>query len=356
MLSTSYELSLAKSYVSHWGMIEAVRELLQNALDSESAFEWEFKDDALFLHSRNSLLEPRTLLLGITSKADNKDAIGSFGEGYKIAMLVLTRLGYGLKIYNGRNTWIPEFRFNRKYDSDMLYVVSTNSKFVNEGTTFKISGLSEYDIEYIKDSCLHMQKDIGEIKQTRYGKILINKPGRLYVGGLFICTTELKFGYDILPQYIRLERDRQTVDNWDLKVITRDMWFDTEDLKYVAKLIEAGVEDLDHASWSTTNLVKEACYQHFIREHKGAIIAENQRELDALVKKGMTNVVIVRSTFGNIVKSHSSYSYEVSKILAPPPITTELRKWLKENSKYMRKPARESFFALINKAKNWRHL
>ncbi len=101
MLSRAYELSLSKQYVSHWGMADGVRELLQNALDSESPFEWEFKDGSLFLHSRYSKLEPRTLLLGQTSKAEDTTAIGSFGEGYKIAMLVLTRAHF-------RYTWIRE--------------------------------------------------------------------------------------------------------------------------------------------------------------------------------------------------------------------------------------------------------
>lgn len=81
--SESYELPLSRDNVRHWGLKEAVRELIQNALDSESPFEYAFAQGQLFITSRFARLEARTLVLGSTSKSDRDDAIGSFGEGYK---------------------------------------------------------------------------------------------------------------------------------------------------------------------------------------------------------------------------------------------------------------------------------
>lgn len=40
-----YPLSLTKDYVSRWGMVEAVRELIQNSLDSSAPFKYEFRKD-----------------------------------------------------------------------------------------------------------------------------------------------------------------------------------------------------------------------------------------------------------------------------------------------------------------------
>lgn len=48
----TYELPIAREYVRHWSMPEAVREIIQNALDSDSPFEYEFKDHKLYVYSR----------------------------------------------------------------------------------------------------------------------------------------------------------------------------------------------------------------------------------------------------------------------------------------------------------------
>jgi len=353
MLSRAYELSLAKNYVAHWGMVEGVRELLQNAIDSESPFEWEFKDGTLLLHSRFSKLEPRTLLLGSTVKADDAESIGSFGEGYKIAMLVLTRLGYKVTIYNGKSIWRPEFKFNTKYESDMLYVISTSAKVLNRGVTFEVSGLSSCDYDQIVNMCLHMQKEIGEIKQTQYGRILMSKPGHLYVGGLFICSTGLKYGYDIEPRHITLERDRQTVSHWNLRETTTKMWFDLEDLDYTIKLMEADIPDLADAEYSTPQVVKEACYQHFKSKHPDTVIAKDQSELDELVQKGM-KVTVYGGYYGKVVQGSAQYQHDVKdKKLNQTPIQ-QLEEWFKDNKQHMRRHGIVAFKKLLIDAKGWR--
>ena len=140
MFEKIYELPISKDYVRHWGMNEGIREIIQNALDSESPFEWEFKDETLLIKSRHANLKPSTLLLGVTSKEGNKDAIGSFGEGYKIAMLVLIRCGYNVHIYNGEVVWTPEFRLNKKFNAETLHIIETTAPNNNEGVTFEISG------------------------------------------------------------------------------------------------------------------------------------------------------------------------------------------------------------------------
>jgi len=353
MLSKSYELSLSKNYVNHWGMVEGVRELLQNAIDSDSPFEWELDDGKLSLHSRFSKLEPRTLLLGSSSKTDDPDSIGNFGEGYKIAMLVLTRLGYDMKIYNGRNTWVPEFRFNRKYESDMLYVVSSSASVINEGVTFEVSGLSDFDIDQIKDMCLHLQDDIGEIKQTNYGRILINKPGHLYVGGLFICKTELKYGYDIDPKHITLERDRQTVSNWDLQMLTTKMWFETKDMDLVVSLIEANLDDVGYADWGTPDVVKDACYRHFRAQHPEEVIAKDHAELESLIERGM-KVYVSSGYYGKIIKNTSAYRADVKDYKLNISISQEMEDWFKKNRQHMRRHAIVAFKKLLLESKKWK--
>ncbi|TXG97720.1 MAG: hypothetical protein E6R08_06270 [Nevskiaceae bacterium] len=330
-------------------MAEAVRELIQNALDSDSPFVYEFDPEqpdcyTLRLNSEFAKLEPHTLLLGSTSKADNADAIGSFGEGFKIALLVLTRMGYDTEIHNGSLLWKPRFRHNRTFGTELLVVEETtlpNKR--NRGLTFLVRGLSVSDVDAVRASCLRMQDDIGAIRQTQYGDILLDRKGELYVGGLRICETEYEFGYNIRPEFIRLERDRQTVASWDLGVLTRDMWYDTEDWDRVTELMESGSVDLRLSEYHSPEKVKDACYKHFRSKNPGAVVAKNQEELEELVRRGMTEVRVVSGPYYSAVSSSRGYREERPEIHLKLSPTAILENWLKNNRAEMRTKAIQSF-------------
>ncbi len=359
--SKIYELSLVKNYVSHWGMAEAVRELIQNALDSDSPFVYEFVPDeegdasTLRLTSEFAKLSPQTLLLGATSKADSRDAIGSFGEGYKIALLVLTRLGYDVDMLNGDLLWKPRFKFNRQFGEELLAIEETTlADKRNKGLTFLVHGLSPADVAAVRASCLRMQDSIGAVKQTTYGDILLERPGELYVGGLLICTTEMKFGYDIKPEFIRLERDRQTVSSWDLATITRDMWFETKEFDRIAELIEAEAPDLEYAKYTSPELVKEACYQLFRRNNPGALVAGSQAELKEMIERGLTTTVYVGGGMYSAVSQSASYRRETHTLVAVQLPVERLRQWLSTNRGEMRSKSIEAFKKLIAEAQGWK--
>ena len=353
MFEKIYELPINKEYVRHWGMNEAIRELIQNAIDSESPFEWTFTNDRLRIRSKHSKLEPATLLLGTTTKAEDGSKIGSFGEGYKIAMLVLTRAGYKVVIHNGDVTWSPEFRLNKKFGAETLHIIETQGSSSNQGVTFEVNGLTHSDIEEIKESCLWMQDTIGEFKSTYYGDILIEQPGKLYVGGLFICKTEMDYGYDVKPEYLKLERDRQTVDSFDLRILTKDMWFETEEYDKIAKLMEDDIHDLSLADWNTPELVKEACYQRFVEENPGYSLVSSNTELKEMVEDGMTKVVVSSSSYGNTIRDSDSYKanmVEVKPKAHPPAI---MANYYINNKKYMKRAAQVEFKKLIAASKEW---
>lgn len=116
--TNSYELTLTPNYVSDWNFNDALRELIQNGtdqevLDPDNEFQIDYspKEKVLRLKNRKSVLKINTLLLGRSSKANNEDTVGQFGEGYKIAALVLNRLGKTFTIYNNEKNEVWESRF-----------------------------------------------------------------------------------------------------------------------------------------------------------------------------------------------------------------------------------------------------
>ena len=351
--SKTYELPLSKEYVSHWGMCEAVRELIQNGLDSDSPFEWEMhpEDQTLVIRSRFAKLEPKTLLLGHTSKAGS-DKIGSFGEGYKIALLVLTRCGYQVEVRNGDRLWTTKFVHSRTFEAEVLCIEDSPASSVTQGLEFVVHGLTPNEFSDIRNLCLHMQHDLGEVLTTSKGTILRARPGKLYVGGLYVCDTKLRFGYNISPEFMRLERDRKTVDSFDLQFVTKQMWFDTERWDEIAELIGEEIEDLKYAEYGTPQMVKEACYKAFKAKHPGAVVAKDQEELNRLVQKGMTNVIISSAYYPHII-STTGYKHEVEEpTKSPHEVLTE---WLAANRREMRSASIEAFKKqLLVQATKWR--
>lgn len=355
----TYELSLTRAYVARWGAVQAIRELIQNALDSESPFVYEFIQDENGLHlrlnSQFATLTPQTLLLGATSKTGSDTAIGSFGEGYKIALLVLTREGFDVDVLNGDLIWKPRFKMSRMFGEDVLVIDEhvSNDKS-NKGLTFLVRNLDVDTHQQVIESCLLMQSEIGEVKSTKYGDILLDRPGLLYVGNLFICKTELKYGYNILPKYMRLERDRQTVSSWDLKDTTVKMWYEIGDTPRVAKMIYEGVPDVEYARYDSSTLIKEECYRVFRQNNPDALLARSPEEMRKMIEDGMTKVVYVGGGAYDVISASPSYRSSVvsSKIHHASPHEV-LTKWLTDNRSEMRTHAIVAFKSLIKESEKW---
>lgn len=347
------ELPLSRSYVRHWGVREAVKELIQNAIDSDSPFEYEFYGDTLTITSRNSSLEARTLILGATSKEGETDKIGSFGEGYKIALLVLTREGLPVYIRNGYYDWVPSFKFSENYGDEVLCITECPAERVGQGLEFVIGGLSHQQASDIRDSCLLMQAEMDDVIETVRGDILPSRPGKLYVGGLFVCDTKLAYGYNMKPEYLRLERDRMTVDDFDVKWQAKDMWFSTKRWDEIAELMEREIPDLEYAEHGCPELVKEACFRQFQKNNPGAIAVSSQKEMEEAVAKGMTKTVYVGGSYRSAITTSPSYREQVSHIVRQSTPSELLRVWLERHQRMMSLPLRQEFKAVIAAAEKW---
>lgn len=356
MPSTVYQLPLSPDYVRHWGVREAVRELIQNAIDSTAEFEYTMLADGLTLRSRGITLDPSTLVLGVTSKADDEKAIGSFGEGYKIALLVLARMDKIVAVMNGTRVWTPEFRQSPQFGTKLLHIVERASDAESQDLEFRIFGLDQDELEGILESCLLMQPQMEDAITVAQGRILPSRPGKLYVGGLYICDTELEFGYDVKPQFIQLERDRQTVSNWDLKTLTRDMWFGTEQHDRVAELIHREVPDVAYVEYGgATDMVRDACYRLFQKLHPGGVAARTQKELEEMVERGLVKTVVVGGGFYTAVSGSRAYQAGEGAAVVVPTPQAVLQAFFDQYAKHMPRLPKVAMKKLIERSKEWRN-
>ena len=246
-----YELSLVKSYVQEWTAEDAIREIIQNAIDESNrvednamSVEYDPEEKTLTISNKKSVLTHDTLLLGNTSKATDDNMIGKFGEGYKLGILVLTRENHPVTIqnYGLKETWTARFVNSRRWKDEVLTIFTEKSQIWSKPThnnlSFVISNVDQgmYD-EVVKKTLFLKDIYTGEYiednyKKTSYGNILFeeSEKGRVYVNGLFVTILEdLKYGYDIKARYIEIGRDRNLIDSYKITKYTTLMWMEIQD-------------------------------------------------------------------------------------------------------------------------------
>ena len=82
-MNKNYEITISPNYVSNWGIKEAIRELLQNAIDGETNGYQKIIDyngQTLNITSLGIELEAKDLILGCSSKTEQDGMIGKYGE------------------------------------------------------------------------------------------------------------------------------------------------------------------------------------------------------------------------------------------------------------------------------------
>lgn len=277
-------LSLSPDYVSKWGVWEAVRELLQNAIDTKdyqiNADRDNFK---LSIVSKGGLLEKSTLLLGNSSKRNDNSTIGTYGEGFKLALLVLLREGKKVHLKNGADIWHASFTQHPILDSKCLTINIEENVIENNDDTviFEIEGIGASEFEDIESKVLDKdfsKNALGEYKGSYYWDKLRSEKAKLYVGGLFVCELEdgYELSYNFAPNVLHLDRDRQQVSSFDLSWEATLLISKSDNPELLAELADMGAKDVSdyvdvssngYSSTSVSDKIKEASSRQFVKTH-----------------------------------------------------------------------------------------
>ena len=224
----NYELPLSPNYVCNWGIREAIRELLQNAIDGENCghpkeIEYSESERILYIRNKNTKLPKSSLVLGCSSKDSIEGMIGKFGEGYKLALIVLLRKGFTVNIINADEEWIPNFTISEKFGTQVLNIEVNNLEHAETDLCFSISGVDKdlYDELLTYFPCI--DGDYGNMVESENGYILLEPKfkGKMYVEGLYIQSDDnFKYGYNFNSDVVDLDRDRKAINYYELRKLT----------------------------------------------------------------------------------------------------------------------------------------
>ena len=316
-----YKLTIQPEYCHDWSIADAIREIVQNCLDAPSTFEWDAGLDYMTLTSKNTQLSQSTLLLGNTSKRGDKDSVGGKGEGYKLAMMILVREGVGIEIRNGNKLWIPTIEWDHDFEANMLVVNET--EFANNtDLTFFIKDIDQDTIDTVIHNCLYLQdkESLGNFVTAKCGsRIFFDMEGKLYVGGLFVCDTDLKYVYDLHPSKIKLNRDRKQVSGFDLKSVTANLLKEVAEPKQLVEAAKNNIADVQHLaySWCTniSDTVADEAYRVFKEAYgEHAVVADSYSDMIRLQEQGFAKPVVVADSFARLITSSVDYDAKFSEL------------------------------------------
>lgn len=367
-----YELTLTPNYVSDWTFNDAIRELIQNGTDQEIldkdnkfSIDYDYKSKTLRLTNEKSKLKINTLLLGKSSKADNEDTVGQFGEGYKIAALVLNRLGKTFTIYNNERgeVWTSRFKNSEKWLEKILAFYVEKVPASNNGLVIEVRNVTADEYNSLCDTWIGFYDGLEKI-ETTYGDILLDEEmqNKIFVNGLAVsCSEDMEYGYDFKPKYITLERDRKTCDSWNVGDITSKMIdeamlngkieFDT-----IKHMIEENTDDVYHLDFNThlggVQEIQKRMIEQFDRQYTTpySIPVREQSDIDRVKAYG-GNPVVVPYKVANLLKDETSK--RIQELITTPTgksltLKERFQRWYDAYSSKLDEGARQELADLIN--------
>lgn len=319
-----YELSLSRNYVSSWGIEEAIRELLQNAKDSngEESIDIDKSSGIITITNKNTSISSSTLLLGNTSKKDDLDKIGQFGEGYKLAILVLLREGKDISIYNGNKIWNPSFEYSNNFECEVLCITEIDS--TGNDLIFEISGFNDQELDNLENEFLGLNGQAYNSIQTSYGEILTDSSykGKVFVDGLPVYNDDnFDYGYNFKPCYVTLDRDRKSINIYELKRLTAlSVACCIDNFAFVDDVIDGKGRDGEYIKDENIEFnddFKEKYAKHLMKrfdiKEDDIVVSENSSDLIEYVGRKTDKEIkeVPKKIYADILNSQLTYSANI---------------------------------------------
>lgn len=291
-----YTTMLTPDYIPDWQVADGIREFCANALDSDSALEYDVGDDYIILTSVGVTLPPKVLTMGTSGNRLKDSAVGKHGEGILTGLIPILREGGKVEFQNGDKLWTPRFEYSEQFDRDTLVIEETQYAAGNNNFTVSITNIDSSVITEVVERCLYLQKDLGTVFEGKRGRVLMDTPNKLYVGGLFVCDIKGHlYSYDFSPAHLPLNRDRKSVDTWSLAANVTALLEEVLPAKDLAQLVSTRAADA--GGWYSTFTSDEVAEEVYAiaKESYGntVVIVGDGDEKEKLEKRGFKNVEVV---------------------------------------------------------------
>lgn len=339
---------MTKEYRKEWGIIDAVREIVQNCIDNKHCkhtFKYNSLTEIICIQTENFVLPKSTFALG-ESQNKTSDSIGGFGEGFKLALLVLERENCSPRIYFGGTIAVPEFEHDSIVERDIFTVTLEETPVTSPNTSF----VFDFPLELVEElkSKITVFDDNPLEQNVTTVELLPKRPGQIFVNGLFVCEVEkFKYGYNFPARLIELGCDRQIANPLGLAWETSKYWATEckEDPQEVLQMMTYHQLDVQDIHWHTDKQAAINITDAFI-ERYGAVTI---KPMSSTLSHGMR----VHNSLYNTLRMSGKIEVANKHEESGTPYRT-LVDFLETNKKHMRRCSKKNLQELIEKSKSWR--
>lgn len=334
-----FELSTDVTNVHKWSYLEGCREFIQGFLDNQNGGTWYYEDETLTLISKDTQLSRKVFLAGYSTKREEKESRGKFGDGLTSGICCLLREGHIISIQNGCINWKPTLGKSSVFDHEVVMIEESEGDELNEDYIVKIGNITQEQLAKVVDNTLQMQDNIFNGHKTPEGDILLDEQhkGKIFCGGLFVDYFKSDYGFDFKPSAFELDRDRKSLKPFDIKWQTKEIW------KYVTKSADANTADniiegmdkgessleyINHTyTTNSSNLINSA-EKLYKEKYDGKILTTDYKEAEDLRKLGNKVEVVKNEGLVNIVKQTNIYKNFSLSTVKVKSVSELLTGWL----------------------------
>lgn len=194
---------MTKDFGKNWSIIDAIKELISNSIDTGAKTSYTYKNGFITISDKGEGLSKKNLLFSGSSKKENQ--IGTFGEGLKIASLVLARNNRDFKVTTKGFEYTATIQRDTQFNADVLVVKMMKSK-KRVGTDIIFKGTEKE----LNDAKTHFLQFNSGFKFMSDG--LYTPGGYIFVNGVYIQKINSLFTYNITGAKEIISRDRKSVD------------------------------------------------------------------------------------------------------------------------------------------------
>jgi len=297
------QYQITADYVRDWSVKDAIRELVANAIDGEVTTGGKFeakhdaKKDVLHLINRDTKVDAKALYFGGTSKFGNDRLIGQYGEGLKIAMLVLARSLVKLIIRNGDEIWQPAIEPD-KLGFDVLTLNIKKGSDTNVDFKVEVHGVNTESWHTIQDMFLALRKP-SKLESTTHGDVIRDAEyvGKVFVKGVY-CTHRPNYSTGYNFRSLDIGRDRRIPSSWDMDYQISRIWeeiatHDSAHMSDLYKTLRSDGAEGEAFRYSTVPAVAKGLVSAFYEEFgEGAYPVSSVSEASELDHMGRKGVVL----------------------------------------------------------------